>query len=109
MGPNESAIDLEELREELLTLAEEEVTFNIRVHNPPVREVIVAVPPTPGTGWRTLGPVEGESPRTAVTGGDGWIANEHLRVEVDPTDGTWSIETDDGVRVDRARAPGRRR
>ena len=46
--PNEPAIDLEELREELLTLAEEDVTFNIRVHNAPVREVIVAVAADPG-------------------------------------------------------------
>ncbi len=55
IGPTESATDLEALREELLLLAAEDVTFNISVRNSPVREVIVAVPATPGTGWRTLG------------------------------------------------------
>ncbi len=97
--PNQAATDLGELREELLTLAEEDVTFNIRVHNPPVREVIVAVPEVPGTGWRTLGSVAGVGPTTAVAGGDGWIANEQVRVEVDADDGTWSVATEDGVRV----------
>ncbi|MGZ4803374.1 MAG: glycoside hydrolase family 38 N-terminal domain-containing protein [Acidimicrobiia bacterium] len=97
---NEPAIDLEELREELLTLAEQEITFNIRVHTPPVREAIVAVPPTPGLGWRTLGPVSGEGPASGVSGAGRRLANEHLRVEVDARDGTWSIETDDGPRVE---------
>jgi mannosylglycerate hydrolase len=97
--PNEPATDLGELREELLTLAEEDVTFNIRVHNPPVREVIVAVPAVAGIGWRTLGPALGAGPTTAVDGGDGWIANERVRVQADPRDGTWSITTEDGPRV----------
>jgi hypothetical protein len=95
----ESAVDLEELREELLTLAAENLTFNIRTHNPPVREVIVAVPAMPGAGWRTLGPVDGESPSTALDAGPDWIANEHLRVDVDAGTGTWSIETAAGVRT----------
>lgn len=98
--PNQSAVDLEELREQLLMLAEEEITFNIRVHNAPIREVIVAVPSTPGLGWRTLGAAEGESPATKVAAGDAWIANENLRVEVDASTGTWSIETADGVRTE---------
>jgi alpha-mannosidase len=34
-----------------------------------------------------------------VAGGDGWIANEHLRVEADGATGTWAIETSDGLRV----------
>ncbi len=99
VGPGEPAIDLEDLRDELLTLAEEDVTFNIRVHNAPVREVIVAVPPAPGFGWRTFGPVATASPATGVSGGHDRIANELLRVEVDSSDGTWSIATDDGMRV----------
>jgi mannosylglycerate hydrolase len=99
IGPSDTAVDLEELREELLLLAAQDVTFNISVQNSPVREMIVAVPSTPGTGWRTLAPAGGTGPATATTAGDGWLANEHLRVEVDATDGTWSIETTDGVRT----------
>ncbi len=98
-APNESAIDLEDLRDELLTLAEEDVTFNVKVHNAPVREMLVAIPPTPGFGWRTFAAAEGEGPATGLATGDGWLANEHLRVEVDADAGTWTVETGDGVRV----------
>ncbi len=96
----EPVVDLEALREELLDLAVEEVRFDIRVHSSPLREVVVAVPSIPGLGWRTLGRVDGEGPTTSVTAAGSRLANEHLAVSVDPATGTWSIESEDGVRVD---------
>ncbi len=98
-GPADESIDLEDLREELLTLADEGVTFAFRVINKPTREVLVALPSIPGTGWRAFAPATGDAPATAVDGGDGWIANEHLRVDVDAASGTWSVETADGVKI----------
>ena len=102
VGPKAPAMDLEELREQLLNLAEDEVTFNISVQNVPMQELMVAVPATPGFGWRTLG-VETDAqaaPTTGVDAGDTWIANERMRIDVDTATGTWSIETEDGVRAD---------
>ncbi len=98
-GPAEPAIDLEDLRDELLRLADEDVTFRIRVTSAPLREALVSVPPVLGLGWRSFERVAGEGPATQVGSSEHAIANEHLRVEADPTDGTWSIETADGVRV----------
>jgi hypothetical protein len=98
-GPADESIDLEDLREELLALADEGVTFSFRVVNKPTREVLVALPSIPGTGWRAFVAATGGAPATAVRGGDGWIENEHLRVDVDARTGTWSVRTGDGVEI----------
>ena len=52
------------------------------------------MPPTPGFGWRTFGVAvdgDGRADDRRATPGSTWLANEHLRVEVDPHTGTWSI------------------
>jgi alpha-mannosidase len=95
-GPGEESLDLEELRDELLLLADEGVTFSFRVVNYPLREVLVALPAVPGLGWRSFAAAGGTAPGTAVDGGERWIANEHLRVEVDPETATWAIESEAG-------------
>ena len=55
----------------------------------------------PGFGWRTFRVVDGAGPSTSVSAGGTVLANEHVRVEVDPVDGTLTIDAD-GVRVDQA-------
>ena len=52
-GPDESPIDLEDLREELLALGEQGATIRFRQVLAPTREVLVASTPVPGFGWRT--------------------------------------------------------
>ena len=99
-GPGEEPIDLEETREELLALGERGATIRFRQVLAPARSIVFAADPVPGFGWRTYQPAVGPGPSTAVRAGDGELANEHLRVVVDPGDATLTIETTDGVRVE---------
>ncbi len=98
-APDEPAIDLEDLREELLALGEQGATIRFRQVLAPTREVLVQVDPVPGFGWRTYRAVEGEGPASGLIAGFGMLANDHLRVTVDPDDGTFTITTEDGVEV----------
>jgi mannosylglycerate hydrolase len=52
----------------------------------------------PGFGWRTYRAVDGDGPATAVRASGHQLANEHVRVVVDPHDGTLTVEAD-GVTV----------
>ena len=63
-----------------------------------MREVVVATDVVPGLGWRTYRAVDGDGPTTAVTAHGTELANEHLHVVVDPSDGTATM-TVDGVTV----------
>ncbi len=63
-----------------------------------MRDVVVAAGTVPGFGWRTYRAVEGEGPSSAVHASGHELANEHVRVTVDPADGTLTIEAD-GVTV----------
>ena len=59
----------------------------------PCSEVVVATDRSPGFGWRTYRRgrrARAGAPRCAPTAGT--LANEHVRVEVDPDDGTLTIE-----------------
>ena len=98
-APDEAAIDLEDLREELLALGERGATIRFRQLLAPTREVLVQVDPVPGYGWRTFRPVEGEGPPSGLIAGFGMLANDHLRVSVDAEDGTLTVTTEDGVEV----------
>jgi hypothetical protein len=98
-GPGDDLIDLEELREQLLADGAQGRTIRVRQELSPTREVAVAVPPVPGYGWRTLRPAPGQGPTTALTTEPGVLANDHLRVAVDPTDGTLTLTTSDGVSI----------
>jgi 2-O-(6-phospho-alpha-D-mannosyl)-D-glycerate hydrolase len=97
-APGDPELDLEATREELLALGEAGETISIRQRRAPVREVVFAADPVPGFGWRTYRAVEGAGPTTAVRADGLTLANEHVAVEVDPADGTLSVEAD-GVRL----------
>ena len=98
-GPDDPRIDLEEMREELLELGERGATIRFRQVLAPTREVLLGADAVPGFGWRTYRAVEGEGPKTGLIAGFGMLANDHLRVTVDPDDGTFSVSTEDGVEV----------
>ena len=100
-APGEAVADLAEARAWLLGRAVHPSQNRVRVVllQPPVRDVLALSAPVAGFGWAAHHVVAGEGPPTAVTGGAGWIANEHLRVDVDPDDGTFSVTTADGVRA----------
>jgi mannosylglycerate hydrolase len=91
-APNESVADLTE--------AQAALPSRVALLRPPVREVVALTGVVPGFGWATYRVVEGDGGRTAVTAGDGWIANEHMRVEVDLDTGTLSVATAGGLRLD---------
>ena len=93
-APGETELDLEPTKATLLALGGEGATIAIRQRRAPVREVVVAADRVPGFGWRTYRAVEGAGPGTAVWAEGRTLANEHLRVEVDPADGTVVIEAD---------------
>jgi mannosylglycerate hydrolase len=95
-APGEAVLDLEATKAQLLSLGEAGATISIRQRRAPVREVIVATGTVPGFGWRSYRAVEGDGPHTAVHADGLVLENEHLRAEVDPTDGTVAI-TVDGV------------
>ena len=97
-APGEAEVDLEPTREALLALGESGATIAIRQRRATVREMLFAPPRVPGFGWRSYRVVEGDGPQSAVTAEGSVLANEHVRVEVDPSDGTLTIETD-GARV----------
>ena len=93
-APGETELDLEATKATLLALGEAGATIAIRQRRAPVREVVVAADRVPGFGWRTYRAVEGAGPGTAVRAEGHTLANEHLQVEVDPADGTVTIEAD---------------
>jgi hypothetical protein len=97
-GPGDPAIDLEATRADLLALGEAGATIVIRQHRAPVRDVTFRADAVPGFGWRTYRAVDGDGPATAVRAEGLSLANEHLRVDVDPDDGTLTI-AGEGVRV----------
>jgi alpha-mannosidase len=51
----------------------------------------------PGFGWRTYTAVEGPGPGSALTAEGRTLANEHLAVQVDLDDATFTITTADGM------------
>ena len=100
-GLGEPAIDLESTREAMLARGVAGETIAVRQLRAPVQEVVFAPGDVPGFGWRAFRVVDGAGPTTAVSASGTVLANEHLRVEVDPSDGTLTIDAD-GVQVDGA-------
>jgi alpha-mannosidase len=109
-APGEPVIDLEPTREALLALGESGATIAIRQRRATVREMLFATPRVAGFGWRTFRVVDEAGPDTAdgadtsgtaVTVAGTSLANEHVRVEVDNSDGTFAVVAD-GVRVEGA-------
>jgi alpha-mannosidase len=97
-APGEADVDLEPTREALLALGAAGETIAIRQRRATVREIVFAPPRVSGFGWNTYRVVEGDGPRAAVRAEGTALANEHVQVEVDPSDGTITVEAD-GVRI----------
>ena len=102
----DSRVDLTELKEQMLALGEAEHTMSLRLQIAPVRHLVFDTGAVDGFGWSCFSAVEGAAPDeheqpgvTAPAEGFG-IANEHLRVTVDPADGTYTIETAGGIRAE---------
>ncbi len=63
--------------------------LRVRVERRPTQRVAARVSGVPGYGWKTFAPTPLDG--TAVGGGHGWLENARVRVEVDPDDGTLSV------------------
>ncbi len=94
-GPGDTPQDLGAVRERLLALGEAGATVRLRLVAAPLRRVLFDTGEIPGFGWSTFRTVDG--PGTPQ--GSDVLANEHLRVEIDPATGTYAIETADGLRA----------
>lgn len=94
-APGDARCDLAELKQTMLALGERDRTMQIRLVTAPERRVVFDTGAIDGFGWSTFSARDGEPPGGPVRA----LANEHLRVDVDPTDGTYAIETGDGIRV----------
>jgi alpha-mannosidase len=96
-GTDDPVVDLGDLRDEVIDLAARGVTLAVRVMRAPRREIVARVEGVPGFGWRSFEAVDGPGPATALRAEEHVLVNEHLRVEVDPHTGTYTITTADGV------------
>src|SRR5207302_10891934 len=91
----EARCDLAELKQEMLTLGDAGRQLRIRLVEAPGRRVLFHTGDIAGFGWSCFAARDGASPAGTVRA----LANGHLRVEVDASDGTYTIETSDGLRV----------
>ena len=98
-GPGEARTDLAELKAHMLTLGDAGHTMRFRLLLSPRRRVLVDTGPIEGFGWACFSPVDGTSPPGTVVATDGALANEHVRVAIDRADATFTIETNDGLRL----------
>lgn len=96
-NPDDELLDLDALRTELLDDGERGRTIRVRQELPTRRVMMVGVPDVPGFGWVTLNPADGQGPATGLVSEAGVLANDFLRVAVDPADGTLTLTTTDGV------------
>src|SRR4051794_9381910 len=96
-GADDDAVDLGDLRDDVDALAAEGVSIAVRVMRAPRREIVARVEDVPGFGWRAFVAVDGDGPPTALRAEEHSLENEHLRVDVDPHTGTYTITTADGV------------
>ncbi len=87
----EPTVDLTEARARRWT--------SVTLLRPRVRDVLARTAPVSGFGWAAHAVVASDGPATAVSGGRGWIANEHVRVDVDRETGTLTVTTADGLRA----------
>jgi alpha-mannosidase len=96
----EPRVDLAELKEKMLGLGESGHTMAIRLNVAPVRRVLFDTGAIEGFGWACFSAAEGEAPGPASAGvQDDALWNEHLRVIVDRSDGTYTISTADGLEL----------
>ncbi|MFN8016751.1 MAG: glycoside hydrolase family 38 C-terminal domain-containing protein [Acidimicrobiales bacterium] len=97
-GPR--AVDATALREQLedLAAADPDGTLHLEVQRArATQKVLVRTPEVPGYGWRGLAPTDlGDGAVRATDDGLG-LANGHVAVVVDPSDGTFSIDGHAGL------------
>jgi mannosylglycerate hydrolase len=98
---DDARIDLTELKEQMLALGEAGHTMSLRLQVAPVRHVLFDTGAVDGFGWSCFTAAEGVAPASdSEARADGsTLANEHLTVVVDATDGTYAIETAGGLRL----------
>jgi mannosylglycerate hydrolase len=86
----------------MLALGEAGHTMSLRMQVAPVRHVLFDTGEIEGFGWSCFTAVEGDAPDSSgATADDNVLANEHLRITVDPSNGTYAIEGADGLRIER--------
>jgi alpha-mannosidase len=83
----------------MLALGDTGHTMRFRLFITPHRRVLFDSGPVDGFGWSSFTVVDAEAPPTRVRAADATLENEHLRITVDATDGTYAIDTHDGVRA----------
>ncbi len=93
-SPGEQRVDLAALKNEILALGERGARVRVVVTHAPARRVVFDTGAVDGFGWHCFTARDGVSPAGVRA-----LANEHLRIDVDATDGTYTIKTRDGLRV----------
>jgi mannosylglycerate hydrolase len=73
----------------------------VQVVTAPGRRLVFDTGEIPGFGWACFTATDGESPAGSVRADHNarTLENEHLRVTVDPSDGTYTIVTADGIEL----------
>jgi alpha-mannosidase len=94
-APDDPELDLEATKAELLALGDAGATISVRQRRTPMREALVATGTVPGFGWRSYAVADGAGPATVVAADGLELVNEHVRVVVDPSDGTFAMTVDD--------------
>ena len=98
-GPGEPRCDLTELKTQMLALGDDDRTMRFRLLITPHRHVLFDAGPVDGFGWSSYTVRDGAGPETAVRASEHTLENEHLRVHVEPTSGTYTLTTVDGISV----------
>jgi mannosylglycerate hydrolase len=72
--------------------ARPDAAIRLGLHQPPIRRIVARVSEVPGYGWRPFAPVPLDHPVVASAPGDPVsLSNGLVSVEVDATDGTFSL------------------
>jgi mannosylglycerate hydrolase len=91
-APAAPLVDLIELKEQMLALGEAGNTLRIVLEPAPVRHVVFDTGALDGFGWTTFTVVEGEGPSGPASATASGLANETVRVTIDPATGTYAID-----------------
>jgi mannosylglycerate hydrolase len=94
-APVDDRVDLAALKAQILELGERGAEVRFVVTHAPARRVLFDAGHVDGFGWSTFTSRDAAAPGSALRA----MENEHLRVYIDRTDGTYAIELADGLRV----------
>jgi mannosylglycerate hydrolase len=110
-GPDDTPVNLDDARDALLALGSSGAEVTVRMDGPLRRRILFESGPVPGFGWTALhrspGGADGGTGEpsgipvriTAEPGGETVLDNGIVRVEVDPSNGTFSVTTSRGLRA----------